>query len=366
MAKLFTGLFRSPMGRLVLALTAEMVWLGPHGPVPLPPGQTLDLSAAFDAQARHTAHLFRLDGVVGTAVGIRADGLPVVKVYVAHGGVQGIPASFAGVPVDVEVTGEVHALGQVPDTRDCPGEGCDVALDAAEDATIDPRGRFPRPVPIGVSTGQPDVTAGTIGARATNGTKLYALSNNHVYAASNRARIGDHVLQPGVADGGTDPASAIGALADFEPIRFCTSFPRTCPENRIDAAIATTSSDDLGTSTPENGYGAPRSTTAKAELNLPVQKYGRTTGWTKGKITGLNATIDVNYRGGVARFVGQIVVGGGGFSTGGDSGSLIVTDQGGNRDRRPVALLFAGSNTTTIANPIDLVLDRFDITIDGR
>ena len=34
-------------------------------------------------------------------------------------------------------------------------------------------------------------------------------------------------------------------------------------------------------------------------------------------------------------------------------------------DRRPVGLLFAGSNTHTIANPIDLVLERFDVQIEG-
>ena len=35
-------------------------------------------------------------------------------------------------------------------------------------------------------------------------------------------------------------------------------------------------------------------------------------------------------------------------------------------DRRPVGLLFAGTVTTTLANPIDLVLDRFNVSIDGN
>jgi hypothetical protein len=30
-----------------------------------------------------------------------------------------------------------------------------------------------------------------------------------------------------------------------------------------------------------------------------------------------------------------------------------------------VGLLFAGSDTYTVANPIDVVLDRFGVTIDG-
>ena len=35
-------------------------------------------------------------------------------------------------------------------------------------------------------------------------------------------------------------------------------------------------------------------------------------------------------------------------------------------DRRPVGLLFAGTAVSTLANPIDLVLVRFAVQIDGR
>jgi len=98
---------------------------------------------------------------------------------------------------------------------------------------------------------------------------------------------------------------------------------------------------------------------------MKVQKYGRTTGHTVGRVTGINAVIDVDYRTGTARFDGQIIITDGTFSTGGDSGSLIVSRGLLAADRRPVALLFAGSSTNTIANPIDLVLDRFGVTVDG-
>ena len=71
----------------------------------------------------------------------------------------------------------------------------------------------------------------------------------------------------------------------------------------------------------------------------------------------------------VARFVNQIIITPGGFSAGGDSGSLIVVDGKGKYkadDRKPVALLFAGSISFSVANPIDLVLERFGVTIDGE
>jgi hypothetical protein len=66
-----------------------------------------------------------------------------------------------------------------------------------------------------------------------------------------------------------------------------------------------------------------------------------------------------------ARFVDQILITPGTFSGGGDSGSLVVCD-GGADDRKPVGLLFAGSSSYTVANPIDAVLDRFGVAIDGE
>jgi hypothetical protein len=63
--------------------------------------------------------------------------------------------------------------------------------------------------------------------------------------------------------------------------------------------------------------------------------------------------------------VNQVVVGGkrGAFSKAGDSGSLIVTDDA---NANPVALLFAGGQTTTIGNPINAVLAALGATIDGK
>jgi hypothetical protein len=216
------------------------------------------------------------------------------------------------------------------------------------------------------------VTAGTIGARVTDGTRAFALSNNHIFAASNGGVEGDNLLQPGVADGGRDPDDAIGTLFDFEPLHFCAG--GGCAPNRIDAAIALTSPEELANETPNGGYGSPRRWTVEPSLGLEVQKFGRTTLLTVGRVTGIHATIDVQYRNGMARFEEQIVIsgsGGGsgganGFSAGGDSGSLVVTKGVLFGDRRPVGLLFAGSNVSTLANPIGPVLARFGVRIDGR
>ena len=94
-------------------------------------------------------------------------------------------------------------------------------------------------------------------------------------------------------------------------------------------------------------------------------KYGRTTGFTSARVDGIGAIVNVAYDNGTARFINQLIIKPGTFSSGGDSGSLIVAD-GGTDDRRPVGLLFAGSNAITIANPIAPILARFGATIDGE
>ena len=165
-----------------------------------------------------------IPGVVGTATGVGAEGLGAVLVFTKTPGVAGIPKDLDGVLVIVKVTGEIKALPKPPSPpgKDKPGG------DPVD--PIDPTSRFNRPVPIGVSTGHPAITAGTIGARVTDGTDVYALSNNHVYADENKSSVGDTVIQPGTYDGGAAPADAIGTLFDFEPINFSGL------DNIIDAA----------------------------------------------------------------------------------------------------------------------------------
>ncbi|MFQ5890339.1 MAG: hypothetical protein ACE5JR_09845 [Gemmatimonadota bacterium] len=357
---------------LAAALLAGPIWLGctdQTGEPTAPAEPQLSLSipidqdvfaAAIAAQERRTEHLLSVPGVVGTAVGLSGSGRPAVKVYVETADLAGLPRKIDGVPVVVEVTGEIFALQEAKRCENPPNcKGGNGGGGGADDPPVDRTARFDRPVPIGVSTGHPDITAGTIGARVIKGANVYALSNNHVYAKSNTASIGDAVIQPGTFDGGSSPADDIGTLSDFEPINFSGG------NNVIDAAIAASSPALLGNATPSDGYGTPRSTTKVASINLRVMKYGRTTGQTKGRITGINATVNVFYGSpGVARFVNQIVIGGGGFSAGGDSGSLIVVQKGEDQGK-PVGLLFAGSSSVTIANPIDAVLTRFGVTIDG-
>jgi hypothetical protein len=308
------------------------------------------LRAAMTAQERHEEALFAVSGVVGTAVGRLPNGRPIIRVFTATPKVKGVPSAIDGIQVVVQNTGLLVALSD-PTTRQ-------------------------RPAPLGFSVGHPSITAGTIGARVVDAAGVrYVLSNNHVLAASNAATIGDPMLQPGTYDGGT-AADQIGTLSAFYPIVFSST-----ASNTMDAAIAQTTTDNVLNETPaDDGYGAPSTTMfgdansdgvfddKNALLGLAVQKYGRTTKLTKGQITGINGTLTICYEVVFifclrsARFVDQLIIEPGGFSGGGDSGSLIVTDDA---NRNPVALLFAGSTAQTIANRIDLVLSNFGVTIDG-
>jgi PKD repeat protein len=293
-----------------------------------------DFGPAIQAADRFTEALMRIPGVVGTGVGLNEDGRPAVKIFLAHDQVRGIPTALGDVPAAPVVTGP---------------------FELRQDRTA-----RARPAPIGFSVGHPDITAGTLGARVTDGSNVYILSNNHVLANSNDADIGDSALQPGSFDGGSDPGDAIGNLYEYYEIVFGSG-----SANEMDAAIALVDGADVSGSTPEtDGYGSPTTNPVDPSVGMGVQKYGRTTGHTTGTVEEINVTVSVCFAGFIfctqsATFVNQFTITPGDFSDGGDSGSLIVTS-----GNDPVGLLFAGSSSRTIANPIEVVLDHFGVSID--
>jgi hypothetical protein len=220
-----------------------------------------------------------------------------------------------------------------------------------------------RPLRPGVSVGHEDVTAGTLGGfvRRPGSGELLVLSNSHVLADSGAASPGDPVLQPGVADGGT-AADRIGRLSGSVPFG-------AGPGDLVDAAVAAL---DPGVAVDPAGYpgGALLAVVATATDVDPdelVEKVGRTTGHTRGRVTAVEVDgVGVQYDDGVHTFDDQVEIEGltGGFSAGGDSGSVIWRS----RDRAPLGLLFAGSTVggsagggVTFANPLATVLERLGV-----
>ncbi len=315
------------------------------------------IRAAVAIHNRHTREIMAVPEVVGTATGLTDDGAPAVLVFTRKSLPTGAVAeSLEGLPVKVRMTGEFSAMRR---HRRPPGGGGGTPGPNPNTAI------FPPPVPIGVSTGNiNECSAGTISARVKDASgNVYAMSNNHVYALENRAPIGSEVLQPGLVDTGCvlQGNNVIGTLSRFVPINFSGG------PNTVDAAIALSSIALLGNATPPGGYGIPSSTTVPAALGQAVQKYGRTTSLTHGTVTGINATVTVNYgASGNATFVNQIIVTSPTtFIGAGDSGSLLVTDDA---NANPVGLLFAGNGNGTVAmaNPIDSVLSSLSVSIDGK
>jgi hypothetical protein len=215
-----------------------------------------------------------------------------------------------------------------------------------------------RPLRPGLSVGHPDVTAGTLGGfvRRPGADGLLVLSNNHVLADGDAGTEGDPALQPGVADGGT-VADRIGALSGF--VRLSAD-----PGNLVDAAVAALDPEVEAdpAAFPGGALLEGVATVDDVDPDEPVEKLGRTTGHTRGRITAVEVDgVGVQYDHGVHTFDDQVEIEGltGAFSAGGDSGSVIWRS----RDRAPLGLLFAGSGVggsagggVTFANPLATVL----------
>jgi hypothetical protein len=216
---------------------------------------------------------------------------------------------------------------------------------------------------------------GTLGAlvQTSSGTK-YLLSNNHVLARTDLgtdtsgSTSGDNITQPGNIDAncGQTSTTVVGHLSVFYSLETGTA-------PHIDAAVAQVVTGTVDTSgnilylgdhadtknVPVAGQVGPVVTPT---VGLTVAKSGRTTGLTCSSIGAINVTTTVQYQKGCGTgttfdetFTDEVSVTGGDFSAEGDSGSLIVSQA----NAGPVALLFAGSDTDTVGNPIHDVLNYF-------
>jgi hypothetical protein len=206
----------------------------------------------------------------------------------------------------------------------------------------------------------------------TDGTYYYVLSNNHVLGRVNAAQVGELLLQPGLLDVrcANLQQDVIGSLTDFVAIEFGGS--GYYPSNSVDCAIAQLLPEYASAgNVPEIlDIGPVNGAVAVAYSGMAVKKSGRTTGLTFGNVVSISADIMINYGADCgssvtqpAMFTDQILISSGTFSAGGDSGSLIVEDVESNP--RPVGLLFAGSSSYTIANPIGPVLQSLGVFFPG-
>jgi hypothetical protein len=329
------------------------------------------LRKAIAAQNSVTPGLMRKPGILGTAVGVTPGGQASVVIYVDQNSPQaaGLAAALnrpvAGIPVQVELTDQFRAY-----TKPAAGINRGVSHTAIQTPTIQlgTSGGFGYDLANGYCCG------GTLGSlvqvTTATGTTKYILSNYHVFESDIvdggnhlKATEGDPVIQPGLIDVGCNIANAqtAGAL----------HITQSLPGSNVDVGLAV-----AGLNIAQDGsileIGTISSQTVAAFINQAVKKSGRTTGLSRSSVAQLNATISVAYdnecAGGAAftkTFTGQIVISNRAskFLNSGDSGSLMVEDVATNP--RAVGLLYAGSSTSAIANPIGEVLNFIGSNLGG-
>lgn len=205
---------------------------------------------------------------------------------------------------------------------------------------------------------------GTLGALVSRGSKQYILSNNHVLARSDSATLGDPIVQPGLIDNGCSAPPTAATLSQFFDLE-------TGAAPKIDAALAQINPgavDPAGTilqlggtlSNPPTDGPPHAGSGVAATVGRMVAKSGRSTGLTCSAVFSISTNVSVEYQKGCGTgiifrvsYANQVDITNNGFDAEGDSGSLIVTQD----TADPVGLLFAGSASDTIANPVSDVLN---------
>jgi len=318
-------------------------------------------SAAFVARGAFSAFATPLTNVHATGVGLRIrqgkilDDDFVIKVYVFDKQDLGSRApkitrgEFQGIGIDVEHLPVQQAL--LKPRR------------AKAQATTNPTQHQVRRRPVvgGLQISPLGANfVGTLGCLVIRGSQLFALSNNHVLADTNKLPIGTPIVQPF----GSNPADVFARLTDFEQIRFPQPGGST-PRNRMDAAIAAVTDPALVRTRSIFGISNYNPLLVAARPGMNVTKSGRTTGVTRGRITAIRVNgVTVNYGTQQSPVIGTFdncvqISGpvGLSFSRPGDSGSAILEASSG----RPTALLFAGNGQSTTACDLTGVCARFNV-----
>ena len=314
-----------------------------------------EVQAVMAVQNKHTARLMADKNVVGTATGLTADGKIAVLVFLEKGdatpkgvkAISSIPTDLDGVPVVVEVTG---------------------AFKAMKTTAVSHTAKQTPPIQLGTSGGwRYDLAngyccGGTLGSLIQKGGTQYILSNYHVLwgdiVAGGNSRIataGDPVIQPGLID--------VGCVATSAQNVANLTGAGSLPTYNVDAGYAQVISGMVRTDGAILEIGVLSNQTIAAFVGQTVKKSGRTTGLTRSSVSGLNGTVSIQYEtecAGTAAFVktftGQIIIANRSskFLNSGDSGSLMVQDI--TTLPKAIGLLYAGSSSTAIANPINDVL----------
>jgi hypothetical protein len=296
----------------------------------------------------HAVGIGMLDGSSGSRYCIQVFINDAGEELWAGAGATRLPESYRGVPL---VMIEMAAAGFLTDA----------ALSSVAALRQYPNGIRERQEVIigGISGANTNLTgqSGTIGYFCTRKSRwprrkeIHLLSNSHVFADLRKAKVdaGDFIMQPSPGE----PASnrPIAALVNFSPLKFDRDIN---DPNHVDAAIAKLWGPHqhkpviplIGT---VKGYVVKK----EIEIGEAVRKFGRTTGYTEGRIISIYLDIWIRYdrTGQSAFFQNQLLIEPAPpestkFVTKGDSGSLLV-----DAEQHAVGLIFAGMSDSPESLP---------------
>lgn len=195
--------------------------------------------------------------------------------------------------------------------------------------------------------------AGTLGAlvRRVGNDQIYLLSNNHVFAGCNHVPQNQPILSPSNMDGRPDirAPEEIGRHEMISPL--ASGDPDFVTPCEVDLALARATKPDSISSwqgDDQQGYDTPVAV-KEPESMMAVKKFGRTTDITFGVVESkVTARTPIPYTSkhfkGVVWFQNIWAIrstSNDPFALGGDSGSLVVTEDG----TYAVGILFAASQT---------------------
>ena len=320
-----------------------------------------------------------VSGTSNTAVNWSVNGTPGGSLQFGFISSSGLYFAPGGVPTTCNGSGGVSTTLTVTAVSQASA-----SASGSTTVTLMPANRSAQPVPVNLGTSGGNANdsstsgntitccGGTLGSLVVRGGTQYILSNTHILARSDLspATGGDPIIQPGLVDANCSKtqATTVANLSQFYNLETGTA-------PKIDAAIAQVVSgavsttgdiEYLGAATDANGVpvpGAPNGGPGvAATINMAVAKSGRSTGLTCSTVFSTSTATSVQYQKGCGTgtnfsvsYTNQVAVTGGSFSAAGDSGSLIVTQS----TADPVALLYAGSDTDTVGNPVSAVLNFF-------
>lgn len=300
----------------------------------------------------HEGSLIAKQGVVGVGVGEKW--------------INGVPSDQQAIIVFVEKKRTKRGIIQKFSAADIiPDEIGGVPTDIIEVGKIVKQSftQRLRPLKPGFSVGHRDITAGTIGGFFLDADgEPVILSNNHVLANENKAKIDDLIYQPGPHDtkanlnfvGWNDPVGNLPYVATLKKF-----LPLDNDGNQHDSAIAKIHPKIISSGLIDSIYPTINRSCAgfgTFTSGIQAQKCGRTTGFTTGRVLGLNASFTIDYDFGPAKFVNCAVLTA--MSKGGDSGSIIF-----DMEMKAIGLLFAGSPKVTLASPIGPVVDYYGLKL---